>query len=153
MSISLLRKGGTESRGISAGGIFELTDYPRKDRNRKYLVTGASYQVQAEQRESGMACQASIHCSFEAIPDDVHFRPARITPRPVIQGPHTADSGSAGGAGARAVGGWFVGGRITPFCQIHEVADLTPQENAGPPQVFLSPAGGGLGAARSWGCS
>ena len=27
------------------------------------------------------------------------------------------------------------------------------QGNAGPPQVFLTPAGGGLGAARSWGCS
>ena len=30
---------------------------------------------------------------------------------------------------------------------------LTSQENAGPPQVFLSPAGVGLGVARTWGCS
>lgn len=27
-----------------------------------------------------------------------------------------------------------------------------PQENAGPPQVFLRPRGGRPGVARSWGC-
>lgn len=83
-------QGATDSRGISAGSTFTLEEHPRKDRNRKYLITSADYQVQAEQRESGLESVGSVRCSFEAIPDDVHFRCARATPRPVVQGPQTA---------------------------------------------------------------
>jgi rare lipoprotein A len=40
--------------------------------------------------------------------------------------------------------------------EVQTLAPLTnspPQENAGPPQVFLTPTGGGLGNARPWGRS
>jgi len=36
---------------------------------------------------------------------------------------------------------------------LQELARRTSQENEGPPRVFLSPSGGGLGAARPWGRS
>jgi len=78
-----------DSRGISAGCQFTLQRHPRKDQNRKYLVTSCDYTVADEQHEAGEGT-FELHCTFNAIDAAQAFRPQRITPKPVIQGPQTA---------------------------------------------------------------
>lgn len=78
-------------RAIMAGGLFALKGHPREDQNREYLVTGSSVDARAADYEAGAeAEEASFRCSFTAIDSGVCFRPARVTPRPVVQGLQTA---------------------------------------------------------------
>ncbi|WP_046880908.1 contractile injection system protein, VgrG/Pvc8 family, partial [Pseudomonas aeruginosa] len=40
------------ARGIGAGHLFHLSNYPRLDQNREYLVVGAEYRVVQELYET-----------------------------------------------------------------------------------------------------
>ncbi|UEX76674.1 type VI secretion system Vgr family protein [Spiribacter halobius] len=78
-------------RGLGAGALFRLRGYPRDDQNREYLVTGASFEIDAnplETREVGEG--TAFSCAFTAMDSQEPFRPVRSTPRPVVQGPQTA---------------------------------------------------------------
>lgn len=79
-------------RGMATGGLFELTGFPRRDQNREYLVTGTSILLESNLYESGRGEGGGdvFHCSFTAIDSRETFRPARVTPKPVVQGPQTA---------------------------------------------------------------
>ena len=80
-----------DARGIAPGFLFSLTNHPRPDQNREVLVTQARYEVDAGQYETaGGSGAVSMHCAFTAVPSDQAYRPARATPKPVVQGPHTA---------------------------------------------------------------
>lgn len=80
------------ARGISAGGLFELTGHPRTDQNREYLVVSATHQLASDEYQSGEGGSGELvySCSFSAIPSKQPFRPARTTPKPLVQGPQTA---------------------------------------------------------------
>ena len=83
-----------EVRGLWPGCKFRLTDSPRKDQDRDYLVTSATYRFAADtygsnEGRNGDADEA-FTCDFTAIDASVHFRPPRLTPKPVVQGPQTA---------------------------------------------------------------
>ncbi len=86
--------GETTARGLAPGSTFKLTHHPRKDQNREYLITGVSLHVDAGDYASLSASQKEegefFSCSFSAIDRAQQFRPARNTPRPVMQGPQTA---------------------------------------------------------------
>ena len=81
----------TSARGVHAGVIFTLADHPVLA-GGEYLVTAASYQLQNDDfglgsnRVSGPQFQAQLTC----IPSNYTFRPARLTPKPFVQGPQTA---------------------------------------------------------------
>ncbi|WP_170064214.1 type VI secretion system Vgr family protein [Halomonas heilongjiangensis] len=78
-------------RAIMCGGLFALKGHSREDQNREYLVTGSSVDARAADYEAGAGAEeASFRCSFTAIDSSVCFRPARVTPRPVVQGLQTA---------------------------------------------------------------
>lgn len=85
-------RGQTRARGVASGCKFTLAYHPQSDQNRDYLVTAMSCQAgssefeSAERRES----QEFFACHFTAMPLSEPFRPARLTPKPVIQGPQTA---------------------------------------------------------------
>ncbi len=87
-----LTRGEANARGLVPGGLFELTDYPREDQNREYLIVSASYELQSDVFESGPSSgQGQAYaCSISAIDSHTPYRPPRITPKPVIQGPQTA---------------------------------------------------------------
>lgn len=87
----LLQGGGT-TRGFHAGGIFSLTDYPREDQNREYLIVAVNYSLQSNEFESGGSAAAAptFECRFDAIESKVPYRTPRYTPKPVVQGPQTA---------------------------------------------------------------
>jgi len=84
--------GSGDARGMAAGYTFDLKDLPREDQNQKYLIVSVAHSLQIEGYESagGSSGGDSYHCSFTVLPTSEVFRPARITPKPLIQGPQTA---------------------------------------------------------------
>lgn len=76
-------------RGIQPGHTFELVDHPREAMNREYLVIAASYSIANNGMGSGGG-EGDFHCSFQAIPSRIQFRPRRHAPKPLVQGPQTA---------------------------------------------------------------
>jgi len=83
--------GESDARGVCTGSTFEMTHCYIEDLNREYLVTSTHYQIRSnlpgEKSQSG-----SPNCtvSFTAMDIKQQFRSARLTPKPIIQGPQTA---------------------------------------------------------------
>jgi type VI secretion system secreted protein VgrG len=82
--------GQASARGLAAGGTFKLKNHPRTDQNREYLITGVSLHVDAGEFASNGEGGEFFSCSFTAIDKTQQFRPARLTPKPIVQGPQTA---------------------------------------------------------------
>lgn len=84
--------GASNCRVVASGYRFKLKKFFRQDLNIEYLVThvqhsvsvGTPYVSQAEQDEQ------NYENRFVCIPYSTPFRPKRVTPIPVIQGPQTA---------------------------------------------------------------
>jgi type VI secretion system secreted protein VgrG len=80
--------------GLAVGYLFNLTDHPRGPQNREHLITETSYDMQSEEFETGAgevgAGEQSFVVEFSTINSREQFRPARITPKPIINGPQTA---------------------------------------------------------------
>ena len=84
-------QGHSNCRGLVYGGLFSLTDYPRADQNREYLLASADHTVSVDSFEAGVSAQGTAYKnSFTVIESKTPFRPARITPKPIVQGPQTA---------------------------------------------------------------
>ncbi|MCW7539340.1 type VI secretion system tip protein TssI/VgrG [Aquabacterium sp. A7-Y] len=80
----------SNSRGLCVGYLFNLSGQPREDQNREYLVLSADYQLDGEDYESADGEGARFACRFTALPSSQPFRAARLTPKPIVQGPQTA---------------------------------------------------------------
>jgi len=81
--------GQTDARGLVPGHMFTMTDHPRADQNREYLITAATYDV----KTGGYAQDTKediFDCAIEAIDAQTQFRPKRSTPKPLIRGSQTA---------------------------------------------------------------
>ena len=78
--------------GLMAGCLFKLTNYPREDQNREYLITAASYNLGPQEYESafGGGSDSIFSCGITAIDKQQAYRAPRITPKPIVQGPQTA---------------------------------------------------------------
>lgn len=86
-------QGQGDAAGLKTGKTFKLTGHYRDDQNGKeYLVVSASYELTSDDYESGAGGggEEPFHCAFVAIDAKVAYRPPRITPKPVVQGPQTA---------------------------------------------------------------
>src|SRR5260370_32995000 len=81
-----------DARGLTAGSLFTLTDYPRSDQNREYLITATSCQASSNKYGSGGGEGGGddFTCSFAAISSAQQIRPPRVTPLPGGHGPQTA---------------------------------------------------------------
>ena len=76
---------------FTPGYLFTLSDHSRDACNRKYLLTRVRHGgSQPQMGEAASAGGMSYTQSFQVIPDDVPYRPARRTPRPTIKGVQTA---------------------------------------------------------------
>ena len=78
--------------GLAAGDTFTLKDHSREDQNGEYLVLSTRHELQVagyEGLQDGLK-ETVLQCGFTLMPSDVPFRPARVTPRPMITGPQTA---------------------------------------------------------------
>lgn len=85
-----MARGSGNARGIEAGRTFKLTDHPVGSINQEYLVLSCGINVTNNTDSSGAGGGAEFHSQFSVIPKSTQFRPARITPEAVVQGPQTA---------------------------------------------------------------
>jgi type VI secretion system secreted protein VgrG len=86
-----LAQGYSNCRGLYAGGLFTLSDYPRADQNREYLLTAIDHTLTVDSFEAAsFGAGTAYRNSFAVIESNTPFRPARVTPRPIVQGPQTA---------------------------------------------------------------
>jgi len=84
-------KGDGDVRGLSTGALFTLTDYPRDDQNREYLLLSVDYEISSDSLEGGASDEEEIfHCRFTAIDAQQQYRASRATPKPIVQGLQTA---------------------------------------------------------------
>jgi len=80
------------ARGLTTGALCKLTDYPREDQNRDYLIISAHYTLKSDQyfAVSAGGTDDIYQCAFTAIDQNHPFRPQRQTVKPIVQGPQTA---------------------------------------------------------------
>ena len=82
--------GGCNVRTMAPGCLLKLQDHPRAAYNAEYLVTAVSYNASVGEYASGGGAAGEFQCGVSALAAATPFRPSRITPKPVIQGPQTA---------------------------------------------------------------
>jgi type VI secretion system secreted protein VgrG len=79
-------------REIAVGRLFSLTNAPRADQEREYLITGAWYELRDNAYEAAAVAgdETTYHCQLTALQSRQQFRPDRLTPRPTVKGPQSA---------------------------------------------------------------
>ncbi len=83
--------GAGTAAGLVSGYTFTLEQYPRADQNVEHLLLEVTHQLSEPTYRSGMSGDQELYlCSCEAMPTSVAFRPRRVTPKPIVQGPQTA---------------------------------------------------------------
>lgn len=77
---------------FTPGGKFKVKQHPSKNEaNKGYVITSIAHVAhETLGYESGDSAPFDYRNTFTCIPDSVVFRPARITPKPVVQGVQTA---------------------------------------------------------------
>ena len=106
-AVHLLARGSSTCRAFTTGYKFDLAEHFTDSMNTSYVLTeiqhsasvGSTYGV-------GGGGKDSYSNHFTCIPATVPFRPARVTPKPFVQGPQTAvvvgksQGGSSGDGGS-----------------------------------------------------
>ncbi|HMD39840.1 MAG TPA: type VI secretion system tip protein TssI/VgrG [Candidatus Acidoferrum sp.] len=84
--------GSSNARSFSPGSKFTLSEHIRKEMDGDYLLTDVSHSATVGQGYySGEAGNQEVYSNhFTCIPFATPFRPPRITPKPIVQGPQTA---------------------------------------------------------------
>jgi type VI secretion system secreted protein VgrG len=76
---------------FTPGGKFTLKSHDSpSERGKCYVVTKISHSAEDRSYTAGAGSGLCYSNTFACIPDAVTFRPARNTPRPIVQGPQTA---------------------------------------------------------------
>ena len=85
-------EGSGDVAGLIPGCAFSLAKHPRQDQNREYRVLATTFELTNDEYESRGEPGAgfSHHCAFTAIDNQRPYRPPRVTPKPLVQGPQTA---------------------------------------------------------------
>lgn len=87
----LIVTGAGSYRGMMTGYCFELQNHYRSDQNTTYLLTEVRHIASAGQTYTASATGAEVYSNhFTCIPSTVAYRPARVTPKPFVQGPQPA---------------------------------------------------------------
>jgi type VI secretion system secreted protein VgrG len=84
--------GASTCRAFTPGYRFDLTGHYSQPMDRSYVLTEVQHvaSVGESYSEAGADVGESYSNHFTCIPHDVPFRPARVTPKPTVQGPQTA---------------------------------------------------------------
>jgi type VI secretion system secreted protein VgrG len=84
-------QGGGPIRTLAAGSLFTLEDHPRRDQNKEYLTISVSHRMTDGEYISGGGESVELYrCEMEVMDKNEPFRPARKSPKPVVQGCHSA---------------------------------------------------------------
>src|SRR3989441_4742462 len=87
-----LSTGSGTSRSFAPVNNFNLDDHSRRDQNGDYLLTEVTHSASVGDSYSGSGggSEETYTNHFTCIPFSVPFRPQRLTPKPIVQGPQTA---------------------------------------------------------------
>jgi type VI secretion system secreted protein VgrG len=81
----------TNARGLYPGALFSLSEHPRDDQNREFLVTAADYQILGDEYgASGSSQTMSFETQIRAVGKEYSYRPLPTIEKPVVRGPQTA---------------------------------------------------------------
>jgi type VI secretion system secreted protein VgrG len=83
-------RGDSTCRSFASGFRFELTEHHRRAWNGQHLLVSLTHSGHAGSFYSDSSGEESYSNTFTAIPYDVKFRPPRLTPKRLAQGPQTA---------------------------------------------------------------
>ncbi len=87
----VLNSGSSVCRAFTSGYKFDLKDHYRDDLNDSYVLTQVQHVASVGSYEQSAAHNPAYYSNtFTCIPASVPFRPARLTPKPFVQGPQTA---------------------------------------------------------------
>ncbi|MFO0757423.1 MAG: type VI secretion system tip protein TssI/VgrG [Byssovorax sp.] len=90
-SVRKIAEGESACPRFVPGSLFTLSEHGRDDLNRSYLIVRVEHHGSEPHMEASAGAGTSPYGNrFEVIPDDVPFRPRRVTPRPTIKGIQTA---------------------------------------------------------------
>ncbi len=79
-----------ECRAFSPGFKFDLKEYFRKSWDGPYTLVSVTHRAEAGDYYSEIVEGAEYSNTFTCIPHSVPFRPPRVTPKHLVQGPQTA---------------------------------------------------------------
>ena len=83
--------GSTSASGLLTGGLFTLAEFPRKELNLEYLVTGSTVHIEDDAYMSGTSKGGDLfYCHFSAIQSGQPFRAMPTASRPMVVGLQTA---------------------------------------------------------------
>jgi type VI secretion system secreted protein VgrG len=83
--------GHTNARGVAVGHLFRLSEHPVARFNIEYLIHAAQYELHThDPRSNSREVRPVFDCQFGVVEASKPFRPARLTPKPVVGGPQTA---------------------------------------------------------------
>ncbi|HMI86626.1 MAG TPA: type VI secretion system tip protein VgrG [Polyangiaceae bacterium] len=81
----------SNARGLVVGSLFTLTEFPRPEQNREYLIVSSQFELRAHELESaGAPVEEPFRCRIGVLHSRRPFRPKRIAAKPLIRGPQTA---------------------------------------------------------------
>ena len=84
-------EGAGDARGMLSGATFSLSEFPRPDQNREYLILGVEHTLQLHDYASGEgSAETQYECAFKVIDATQPYRAPLSTPKPEIRGPQTA---------------------------------------------------------------
>jgi type VI secretion system secreted protein VgrG len=83
--------GAGNARGLTTGALFTLGNYTVEDQDKEHLLVSTSCVLTPNLFHSGTdPAGPEFQCTFVAMDSKRIFRPARKTPKPIVQGPQTA---------------------------------------------------------------
>lgn len=88
-----IAQGRGNAAGLAVGCLFSLSECPREDQNREYLIVSAVHRLESDEYESFAEAGISgkpYQGEITVIEAKQPYRAPRITPKPVVQGPQTA---------------------------------------------------------------
>ena len=81
----------SNARGLAVGNLFTLTEFPRLEQNREYLIVSSHFELHAHELDSTAAIvEEPFRCRIGVLQSRRPFRPKRIAAKPLIRGPQTA---------------------------------------------------------------
>jgi type VI secretion system secreted protein VgrG len=86
----LVARGSGSCRAFTTGYTFELQDHPNDDLNDTYVLTEIHHVASAVAGYTGGKAEDHYSNNFACISSKISFRPARLTPKPFVQGPQSA---------------------------------------------------------------
>jgi type VI secretion system secreted protein VgrG len=79
------------ARGLATGALFTLSEHPREDQNREFLITAAETEIAGVgYGTDGQNTSTEFRCAFQAVGKEHSYRAPPIARKPVVQGPQTA---------------------------------------------------------------